>query len=212
TDTLLTANFALSFDQRNDLLFPTNGSRFQLAIDQSIPVGNASIFYTRPMANFTQFIPMSFIQVRDTPSTLIFNIQGGSLLGDVPPYEAFVLGGSSSVRGYGAGEVASSQTFLQTSAEYRVPFASVRWGRGFFQNLLGEEMLFAGSVFFDYATGFGTQTFVTGEPGVVREKPGDGFGYGIGLLTTSELGLVRLELGINDAGDIAVYFNIGDRF
>jgi outer membrane protein insertion porin family len=211
-DTLLTAHLALVLDQRNDPVFPTNGSRFQFAIDQSIPVGEASIFYTRPMGNVTQFVPLSFIQVGDTPSTLILNLQGGALLGDAPPYEAFALGGSGSVRGYGAGEVASAQTFLQASVEYRVPFASLRWGRGFLQDTLGEEMLFAGNVFFDYATGFGTQTFVTGEPGVVRGKSGDGFGYGIGLLTTSNFGLVRLEFGISDEGDTAVYFAIGDRF
>lgn len=212
TDTLLTANFALLLDQRNNLFFPTQGFRFQFGLDQAIPVGDASILYTRPMANFTQFLPLSFIKVDDTPSTLLFNLQAGTLLGDTPPYEAFVLGGSSSVRGYSTGEVASPQTFLQSSVEYRVPFASLRWGEGLFQDLLGKRTLLAGNLFFDYATGFGTQSFITGEPGVVREKPGDGFGFGLGLLATSSFGLMRLEFGISNQGGTALVFTIGDRF
>lgn len=212
TDTLLTANFALMLDQRNNIIFPTQGFRFQFGVDQSIPVGDASIIYTRPVANFTQFIPLSFIEVDDTPSTLLFNLQAGTLLGDTPPYEAFVLGGSSSVRGYGTGEVASPQTFLQSSVEYRIPFASLRWGEGLFQDLLGKRTVLAGNLFVDYATGFGTQSFITGEPGVVREKPGDGFGFGLGLLASSNFGLMRLEFGIADQGGTTLVFTIGDRF
>lgn len=212
TDTLLTANFALYLNEANDLLYPTSGTRVQFGLDQSIPVGDADVFYTRPVANVTQFIPLSFIEVDDTPSTLILNLQGGSLLGDAPPYEAFSLGGSGSVRGYTGGDAASAQTFLQGTVEYRAPFALIRWGDGFVGSLLGESTLLAVSIFFDYATGFGTQTFVIGEPGVVRGKPGDGFGGGIGLLATSNLGLFRFELGFNDQSDAVFYFNIGDRF
>ncbi len=211
-DSLLTVNAALVLDSRNDVNFPTSGSRLQLGIDQSIPVGDANILYTRPMGNFTQFLPLSFIEVDGTPSTLLFNIQGGSLLGDAPPYEAFVLGGSSSVRGYGSGEVASPQTFLQSSLEYRIPFAVLKPGQGLFQELLGERILFAGNLFADYATGFGTQALMIGEPGVVRDKPGEGFGFGVGLLATSSFGLARLEVGVSDRGDVAVFFTIGDRF
>jgi len=211
-DSLLTFNATLDYDNLNNPLFPTQGSHFQLGIDQSIPVGDASILYTRPTANFTQFLPLSFITVDGTPSTLLFNLQGGTLLGDTPPYEAFVLGGSSSVRGYGAGALGNPQTYLQTSLEYRAPFAMLRIKQPLLQEALGDRVLFAANVFADYATGFGTQTFVTGEPGVVRGKPGAGFGFGLGLLATSKVGLVRLEAGLSDQGDFALIFTIGDRF
>lgn len=211
-DTLLTLNTAISLDQRNDPIFPTRGSRFRAGVDLSIPIGEASVFYTRPMANFSQFIPLSFIQVDNTPSTLIANVQAGSLIGDAPPYEAFVLGGSSSVRGFAAGELGNPQTFFQATLEYRFPFASVAWGEGLLRRVLGRETVFAGSVFVDYATGFGTQALITGEPGVVRNKPGAGWGFGVGLLAATDVGLLRLEFGISDEGGTTVVFNIGDRF
>ncbi len=46
----------------------------------------------------------------------------------------------------------------------------------------------------------------------MREKPGDGFGYGLGLRTFTLIGIVKLEFALNDDGDTAVIFNIGDRF
>ncbi len=211
-DSLLTINATLNYDSRNDVGFPTAGNRVQLGLDQSIPIGDASILYTRPTANFVQYLPLSFITVDGTPSTLLLNLQGGTLLGDTPPYEAFVLGGSSSVRGFGTGELGSPQTYLQASLEYRAPFAALRIEPVLLQEALGDRVLFAANAFVDYGTGFGTQTFITGEPGVVRDKPGSGFGFGLGLLATSNVGLMRLEAGISDRGDFSAYFTIGDRF
>ena len=51
-----------------------------------------------------------------------------------------------------------------------------------------------------------------GEPAEVRGKPGDGFGYGLGVRALTSFGAVRLEFGINDEGDSQVIFKIGDRF
>ncbi len=212
TDSLLTFNATLNYNTRNDVTFPTQGSHFQLGFDQTIPTGDASILYSRPTFNLSQFLPLRFITVDETPSTLVFNLQGGTLLGDAPPYEAFALGGSSSVRGYGLGALGNPQSYLQTTLEYRAPFAGLDIKPLLLQEVLGNRVLLAASAFVDYATGFGTQTFVTGQPGVVRGKPGDGFGVGLGLMATSNVGLVRLETGLSDQGDFAVYFTIGNRF
>lgn len=212
TDMLLTLNAALNYDSRNAVTFPTQGQHFQIGLDQSIPVGDANVFYSRPTANFTQYLPLNFIRVGETPSTLLFNLQGGTLLGDAPPYEAFTLGGPGSVRGYGLGEMASPQTYLQTTVEYRAPFAALSIKPRLLRDALGEQVLFAANAFADYGTGFGTQALITGEPGVLRGKPGEGFGIGLGLMAASNIGLARLEAAINDEGDITVYFTIGDRF
>lgn len=69
-----------------------------------------------------------------------------------------------------------------------------------------------GNLFFDYGTDLGSADAVIGQPGVVRDKPGDGFGYGLGLHTQTPVGLVKLEFALNDQGDGRVIFNIGDRF
>jgi outer membrane protein insertion porin family len=213
SDDLLMLTLNTLLENRNDTIFPTAGNRFQFGIDQAIPVGAADTFFTRLGANYTQFIPVGLIRVPETTGTFIFNVQGGTIPFDAPPgYEAYVLGGSSSVRGYSAGEVGSPRNFVQGSVEYRFPFASIDIGNGFLQDLLGENWVLAGNVFFDAATGFDSDDTVIGQPGDARDKPGEGYGYGVGLLTTSTFGLVRLEFGITGGGDTSLIFAIGDRF
>lgn len=43
------------------------------------------------------------------------------ILGDMPPYEAFALGGTNSVRGYAEGAVGSARNFVTGTAEVRWP-------------------------------------------------------------------------------------------
>lgn len=213
TDTLLTLNLATHWDRRNNTFFPTSGTRVLFGVDQALPVGEADIFFTRVGANASQFIPIDLIRVPESSGTLIFNLQGGVMPLDAPPpYEAFILGGSSSVRGYGTGEVGSPRNFLQGSLEYRFPFATVRFGDGFFEDVFGERMILAGNVFFDAATGFDSDDTVVGRPGDARDKPGEGYGYGLGVLAATDFGLTRLEFGITGGGDTSVIFTIGDRF
>lgn len=58
----------------------------------------------------------------------------------------------------------------------------------------------------------GTQSNVPGTPGIVRGKPGVGFGYGVGLRVKTPIGPVRLDYGINDDGDNSFHFGFGQRF
>jgi outer membrane protein insertion porin family len=134
--------------------------------------------------------------VIDCPQTFAFNVQGGTVLGDLPPYEAFAIGGSNSVRGYDEGELAAARSFFQATAEYRFPIFSV----------------ISGALFVDAATDFGTQGNVRGNPGGVRNKPGSGFGYGLGVRVQSPLGPIRIDYGFNDQGDSRLHFGIGERF
>lgn len=59
------------------------------------------------------------------PLTLCLRGRAGSLWGDLPPYEAFPLGGANSVRGYAEGGVGSARAFLEGSAEIR---CGSEWG------------------------------------------------------------------------------------
>ena len=43
------------------------------------------------------------------------------IAGDMPPYEAFPLGGTNSVRGYAEGAVGSARNFVAANAELRWP-------------------------------------------------------------------------------------------
>ena len=48
-------------------------------------------------------------------------VAGGVVSGDLPPYEAFPIGGVNSVRGYGEGAVGTGRHFVVASGELRLP-------------------------------------------------------------------------------------------
>ncbi|MEL6381185.1 MAG: BamA/TamA family outer membrane protein [Cyanobacteria bacterium J06626_18] len=203
-DDLLTINLAGVWDRRDDPRFPTTGYRVLLGMDQSIPIGDADILFNRLSANYTQYVPLNLFGFAEGPRTLVLNAQGGTIIGDAPPYEAFSLGGPSSVRGYDTGGLGTGRSFIQATAEYRFPIFDL--------TLFREDIDVGGTLFFDYATDLGSGDTVIGEPAEVRDKPGNGFGYGVGLRALTPIGPVRLEFGLNDEGSSQVIFNVGDRF
>lgn len=46
---------------------------------------------------------------------------GGVILGDLPPYEAFPIGGTNSVRGYSEGGVGSGRNYVTGTAALQWP-------------------------------------------------------------------------------------------
>jgi outer membrane protein insertion porin family len=198
-DDLFLVQLGISRDLRNDPQTPTKGSVLRVGLDQSVPLGLGSITLTRLRASYSYFVPVKLINFTKGPQALAFNVQGGTVLGDLPPYEAFTLGGGSSVRGYDEGEVGSGRSFLQASAEYRFPLLKFLGGIG-------------GVLFVDYGTLLGTQDNVPGQPGIVRGKPGDGLGYGVGLRVKTPIGPVRLDYGWTIDGGSRFQFGFGERF
>ncbi len=203
-DDLLTLTFAGALDRRDRPQLTHHGYRFLFSTDQSIPVGEASLFFNRLAANYTQYIPVPLFGFSEGPRTLVLNVQGGTVIGDIPPYAAYSLGGSNSVRGYEAGEIGSGRSFLQATAEYRFPITNLR--------LFSNAVHLRGALFVDYATDLGSGDTVTGQPAEVRDKPGSGLGYGLGLRADTVIGPIRVEFGLNDQGDNQFLFFIGDRF
>lgn len=195
-DDLVTVSAGVRRDKRNNPVNPTQGSLLSFNTEQSVPLGNGSILMNRLEASYTQYAPINLLGSEEKPDVLAFNVQGGTTIGDLPPYEAFNLGGLNSVRGYGTGDVGSGRSYVLASAEYRIPVF----------NPVG-AVLFA-----DFASDLGSGDTVPGEPGVVRGKPGSGFGYGAGVRVNSPLGVIRADLGFNDQGDSRLQFGLGQRF
>ena len=196
-DDLVTLSAGVVRDQRNNPVSPTQGSVFSLTTEQSIPVGSGNILMNRIEGNYSQYIPAGLINAgKDKQDVLAFNIQGGTTIGDLAPYQAFNIGGINSVRGYQNGDVASGRSFVLASAEYRFPVFSV----------------IGGVLFADYGTDLGSSDTVPGQPGVDRGKPGNGFGYGAGMRFNSPIGLIRADFGITDQGQSKIQFGIGQRF
>jgi len=194
-DDLLSVSAGISKDQRNNPVNPTQGSILSLSTQQSIPVGSGNILMNRVQANYSQYTPVNLLGSKK-PEVLAFNVQGGTTIGDLPPYMAFNLGGINSVRGYGSGDVGSGRSYVLASAEYRVPIYKP-----------------VGAVLFaDFGSDLGSGDTVPGDPAGARDKPGTGFGYGAGVRVDSPLGLIRADLGFNDQGESKLQFGIGQRF
>lgn len=49
------------------------------------------------------------------------SLTGGSIVGDIAPYQAFAIGGLGSVRGYGEGAVGSGRSCLVANSELILP-------------------------------------------------------------------------------------------
>ncbi|WP_392481705.1 BamA/TamA family outer membrane protein [Nostoc sp. C110] len=198
-DDLFTVSFAVSRDQRDRRDNPTQGSILTFSTEQAIPIGLGNISSNRLRGDYIQYFPVSWIgngKPTDNPEMLAINLQIGTTIGDFLPADAFNIGGIDSVRGYGYGKVASGRSYGLASVEYRFPI---------FQSI-------GGVVFTDFASDFGSSETVLGEPGVLRDKPGSGFGYGLGLRLNSPFGLIRGDLGISDQGEVRFEVTTGQRF
>lgn len=196
SDDLTTLQAGAVRDRRNDPLRPTSGSLLRFGVEQSIPVGSGSILLNRLRASYSFYLPVKYTNFTTGPQTLAFSLKAGTIFGDLPPYEAFALGGANSVRGYNEGDMGAGRSFLEGSVEYRFPIIS----------------FIGGALFVDAGTDLGTGRNVPGNPAGVRKKPGSGYGYGLGVRIQSPLGPIRIDYGINDSGGSQIHFGIGERF
>ncbi|WP_287129869.1 BamA/TamA family outer membrane protein, partial [Candidatus Cyanaurora vandensis] len=197
-DNLYALEASLVRDQRDSTLTPTRGTLLSVGASQNIGIISSTPFYTRLGGEYSQFnaVP-GLLPFGDGQQILAFNARAGTLLGLFPPYEAWTLGGSNSVRGFFEGALGSGQSFLVTTAELRTPIVDP----------------VAGVLFVDYGTDLGTAASVLGAPAILRNKPGSGIGYGVGLRLQSPLGPLRIDLGLNNVtSGSQIHFGIGEKF
>ena len=196
TDDLFLFQLAAAQDLRNDPVRPTSGSVLRVATEQSIPLGNGAIFFNRFRINYSVFYPIRFLNLAEGPQTIALNFQAGTVIGTLPPYEAFRLGGSNSIRGWDEGRIGTGRSFALVAAEYRFPIFSI----------------IGGVLFAEYGTDLGSASSVPGNPAGVRNKPGSGGGYGLGLRVQSPLGNIRIDYGLATNGGTQFSFGIGEKF
>ena len=202
-DDLVSVDFVAAVDRRNDGAYSTEGSLLRFGASQGFLIDTGDAF-TRFTGSYTHYLPLNLFGFDRGPRTLVLNVQAGTILGDVPPYIGFNLGGNNSVRGFSGGGISTSSSFIQATAEYRFPVARL--------NLFNREIDLRGILFIDYANDLGTADDVIGEPAIARDKPGDGFGFGAGLQARTPLGFGRLEFGLTDTGESRLIATFGDRF
>ncbi len=195
-NTLVSFLASASRNNLNNSVNPTSGNKLSFGSEQFFPVGNNSPNFNRMRASYSFFIPTKLINLtkacqssdsanEDCPQAIGFQFLAGTIFGNVPPYEAFCMGGSSSVRGWGSCDLAVSKTFVEATAEYRFPV----W------------RMISGSLFADAGSDLGSQDYISGKPGKLLKKEGSGFSIGGGVGVKTPIGPLRLDVASKDFGD-----------
>ena len=177
----------------NDPRNPTAGNFLSLGTEQFVSVGPDSPTFNRVRGSYTQYFPVNWLRVykgcrpkkgqaADCKQALAFQVSAGANVGTIPPYEAFCLGGSNSVRGFYDCNLGVGTSFGEVTLEYRFPIISI----------------ISGELFVDAGSAFGTQSNVPGNPGGVLGKPGSGFSVGTGVILSTPVGPLRLEVASQD--------------
>ncbi|MCP9859905.1 MULTISPECIES: BamA/TamA family outer membrane protein [unclassified Cyanobium] len=205
---LLGLRLAATMSTLNDPRNPTSGNFISLGTEQFFSVGPDSPTFNRLRGSFTHFIPVRWLkfykgcrpkagETEDCKQALAFQMSAGTVVGDLPPYEAFCLGGGNSVRGYFDCDLGVGRSFGEATIEYRFPLFSI----------------VSGELFIDGGTTFGSQTRVPGNLGGLLNKPGSGFSIGTGLIVTTPVGPLRLEVASQDfTGEWRFNLGVGWKF
>ena len=200
---LLSFRLGSTFSTLNDPRNPTKGNFFTVSSEQFMSVGENSPTFNRLRTSFTHYIPVKWIKLfkgcrpkagetPDCKQALAFQASAGTMVGDVPPYEAFCVGGGNSVRGYYDCDLGVGKSMAEATIEYRFPLFKI----------------ISGEFFVDAGTTFGTQPNIPGNPGGVLGKPGDGYAFGTGLIVNTPVGPLRLEVATQDFTS-TYRFNLG---
>ena len=199
---------AATMNNLNDPRNPTSGNFLSLGTEQFVSVGVDSPTFNRLRASYTHYIPVNWLklykgcrpkpgQAADCKQALAFQVSAGANVGNLPTYEAFCLGGSNSVRGYYDCDLGVGKNFGEATIEYRFPIFSI----------------ISGELFVDGGTSFGSQANVSGNPGGLLLKPGQGFSVGTGLIVTTPVGPLRLEVASQDfTGEWRFNLGVGWKF
>ena len=207
-NTLVSVIASTSRNNLNNSVNPTSGDRFTIGSEQFIPMGDNSPTFNRMRASYSFFIPTRLINLTkacksseeindDCPQALGFQVKTGTIIGELPPYEAFCMGGTSSVRGWASCDLSVSRSFVEGTAEYRFPV----W------------RMISGAFFADAGSDLGSQDDVPGKPGKLLRKSGSGFSLGGGVGIKTPIGPLRLDIASKDlSGDYRYTLGVGWKF
>ena len=207
-NTLVSFKSAVTYNNLDNSRNPTSGNYLNIGSEQFISLGENSPTFNRSRISYSRFYPVKLLKFHkgcrpkpgeklDCSQSIGFQAKMGTIIGDLPPYEAFCLGGTSSVRGWSSCDLGVARNFGEATAEYRFPI----W------------RLLSGALFVDAGSDFGSQSNVPGKPGKILEKPGSGFSVGPGAIINTPVGPIRIEAASQDfSGNWRYNIGIGWKF
>ena len=197
-----------TYNNFNNPRNPTSGNFFTASTEQFVGINGDSPTFNRLRGSYTQFFPVNWLKLHkkcrpnegeaaDCPQAIGLQVKAGTIIGELPPYEAFCMGGSNSIRGWYDCDMAVARSFGEITLEYRFPIISV----------------FSGEVFIDAGTDFDTQKNVPGKPGLLLDKDGSGVSVGTGVIVGTPVGPLRLEVATKDfTSDYRFNLGVGYKF
>ena len=207
-NTLVSLKSAVTYNNLDNSRNPTSGDYLNIGTEQFISLGENSPTFNRSRVTYSRFYPVNWIKLHkgcrpkpgeklDCAQSIGFQAKMGTIIGELPPYEAFCLGGTSSIRGWSSCDLGVARNYGEATAEYRFPV----W------------RLVSGALFFDAGSDFGSQSSVPGKPGKILEKPGSGFSVGPGAVINTPVGPIRIEAASQDfSGNWRYNIGIGWKF
>ena len=207
-NTLVSFKSAVTYNNLDNSRNPTSGDYLNIGSEQFISLGENSPTFNRSRVSYSRFYPVNWIKFHkgcrpkpgeklDCSQAIGFQAKIGTIIGELPPYEAFCLGGTSSVRGWSSCDLGVARNYGEATAEYRFPI----W------------RLVSGALFFDAGSDFGSQSDVPGKPGKILEKSGSGFSVGPGAVINTPVGPIRIEAASQDfSGNWRYNIGIGWKF
>lgn len=173
---------SLVYDTRNNRLNPTSGWYHTVKLKQAFGLGGDINQYGRVYASLRKYIPLG------EKSTFALNFQTGSkLIGDLPEFSSFRLGGANTIRGFKEGNIGHGSQYIMGSAEVRVPFPILSQIKKipFMDNIKAAVFFDAGKLYNQSIT---NRMF---------DRPGYGMAAGAGLrINIPGLGPIRVDYGI----------------
>ncbi len=198
--TFVSLSPTLAFDTRNNRFNPTSGWLNTVSLTGAYGLSNNS--YGLVSANLRKYI-----KIREG-ITLALNAQGGnSLLGDIPEFNMFRMGGAYSVRGFQEGGLGIGNGYLLSTAELRAKVPMI----GKMKNIPVLNSLSL-ATFLDAGTVLGESNFNN-----VFNRTGRGMSTGLGIrLNMPGVGPIRIDYAIPIAGgskyNRAWNFGVGEKF
>ncbi len=179
--TFLSLGPSLIYDNRNSIADPTDGWYAYTSFRESFALSGEASTFGKATASVRKYFPVG------ERSTFTLGVKAASkVLGDMPEFATFRLGGANTIRGFREGDVGNGRAYLMASAEYRtpIPFLDKVTRINFIRNMKLAAFVDAGTLFRET---FSNQLY---------NRPGYGITTGMGVrLAIPGLGPIRVDYG-----------------
>ena len=201
--TYLTLGPGVVYDTRNSIINPTEGWYASASFKESFMVSGDAGTFGKISGAIKKYYP-----VGEKSTFLVGGKIASRVVGDLPEFAAFRLGGPYSIRGFREGDIGNGQGFMMATTEFRTPIPFMnRVKYKFIRDIRAAFFADAGTLFH--------KTFSTD----LYNRPGYGISVGSGLIVPIPmLGPIRFDYGYpitqvgsgNKKGNFT--FAVGERY